>query len=44
MSAGSLIGAALGGVAIGFAPVGVIKAVPGFVLIGAAAKIAVSNH
>ena len=44
MSAGSLIGAALGAVAVGFAPVGAIKAVLGFVLIAAAAKVAVSKH
>jgi uncharacterized membrane protein YfcA len=41
MSAGSLIGAALGGLAVGFAPIGAIKAILGFVLIAAAAKIAV---
>jgi uncharacterized membrane protein YfcA len=44
MSAGSLIGAALGGIAVGFAPVGAIKAVLGFVLIAAAAKVAISQH
>jgi len=44
MSAGSLIGAALGGVAVGFTPVGAIKAVLGFVLIAAAAKVAVSKQ
>jgi uncharacterized membrane protein YfcA len=44
MSAGSLIGAALGGLAVGFAPVGAIKVVLGFVLIAAAAKVAVSRH
>jgi uncharacterized protein len=44
MSAGSLIGAALGGMAVGFAPVGAIKAVLGFVLITAAAKVAVSKY
>jgi uncharacterized membrane protein YfcA len=44
MSVGSLIGAALGGSAVGFAPVGAIKAVLGFVLIAAAAKVAVSKH
>jgi uncharacterized membrane protein YfcA len=44
MSVGSLIGAALGGMALGFAPVGAIKAVLGFVLIAAAAKVAVSKH
>jgi uncharacterized membrane protein YfcA len=40
MSAGSLIGAGLGGLAVGLAPVGVIKVVLGFVLIAAAAKVA----
>ena len=44
MSAGSLIGAGLGGLAVGFAPVAAIKAVLGFVLIAAAAKVAVSKH
>jgi uncharacterized membrane protein YfcA len=44
MSVGSLIGAALGGIAVGFAPVAAIKAVLGFVLIAAAAKVAVSKH
>jgi uncharacterized membrane protein YfcA len=44
MSAGSLIGAALGGIAVGFAPVEAIKAILGFVLIAAAAKVAVSKH
>ena len=44
MSAGSLFGAALGGIAVGFAPVGAIKAVLGFALIAASAKIAVSKH
>jgi uncharacterized membrane protein YfcA len=44
MSAGSLIGAALGGIAVGFAPVGAIKAILGCVLIAAAAKVAVSKH
>jgi uncharacterized membrane protein YfcA len=44
MSAGSLIGAALGGLAVGFAPVGAIKAILGFVLIAAAAKVAASKH
>src|SRR5262245_107120 len=44
MSAGSLIGAGLGGMAVGFAPVGAIKAVLGFVLIAAAAKVAFSKH
>jgi len=44
MSAGSLIGAGLGALAVGFAPVGAIKAVLGLVLIAAAAKVAVSKH
>ena len=44
MSVGSLIGAALGAMAVGFAPVGAIKAVLGFVLMAAAAKVAVSKH
>ena len=44
MSAGSLMGAALGGMAVGFAPVDAIKVVLGFVLIAAAAKVAVSKH
>jgi uncharacterized membrane protein YfcA len=44
MSAGSLIGAALGGMAVGFAPVGAIKALLGLVLIAAAAKVAVSKR
>jgi uncharacterized membrane protein YfcA len=44
MSAGSLIGAALGGLAVGFAPVAAIKTILGFVLIAAAAKVAVSKH
>jgi uncharacterized membrane protein YfcA len=44
MSAGSLIGAALGGMAVGFAPVAAIKATLGFVLIAAATKVAVSKH
>ena len=44
MSFGSLIGAALGGMAVGFAPVGAIKTVLGFVLIAAAAKVAISKH
>ena len=44
MSAGSLIGAALGGLAVGFAPVGAIKVVLGLVLIAAATKVAVSKH
>jgi uncharacterized protein len=44
MSAGSLIGAALGGMAVGFAPVAFIKATLGVVLIAAAVKVAVSKH
>jgi uncharacterized protein len=44
MSAGSLIGAALGGMAVGFAPVGLIKTLLGLVLLAAAAKVAVSKH
>jgi hypothetical protein len=44
MSAGSLIGAALGGLAVGFAPVGLVKVVLGVVLIAAAAKVAISQH
>jgi uncharacterized protein len=44
MSAGSLIGAALGGMAVGFAPVGAIKIVLGLVLLAAAAKVTVSKH
>jgi uncharacterized membrane protein YfcA len=44
MSAGSVIGAALGGMVVGFAPVATIKAVLGFALIAAAAKIAISKH
>jgi uncharacterized protein len=44
MSVGSLIGAALGAMAVGVAPVGAIKAVLGFVLIAAAAKVAISTH
>ena len=44
MSMGSLIGAALGGMAVGFAPVGAIKVILGVVLIAAAAKVAVSEH
>jgi uncharacterized membrane protein YfcA len=44
MLAGSLIGAALGGLAFGFAPVTFIKATLGVVLIAAAAKVAVSKH
>ena len=44
MSAGSLIGAALGGLAVGFAPVGFVKVVLGVVLIAAAAKVAISQH
>ena len=44
MSASSLIGVALGGMAVGFAPVGAIKTILGLVLIAAAAKVAVSRH
>ena len=44
MSAGSLIGAALGGLAVAFAPVAAIKTVLGFVPIAAAAKVAVSKR
>jgi uncharacterized membrane protein YfcA len=44
MSAGSLIGAALGGLAVGFAPVAAVKVILGFVLMGAAAKVALSRH
>ena len=44
MSAGSLIGAALGGLAVGFAPVAAIKVILGFVLMAAAAKVAGSKH
>ena len=44
MSAGSLIGAALGGLAVGFAPVDFVKVVLGAVLIAAAAKVAISLH
>jgi uncharacterized membrane protein YfcA len=44
MTAGSLIGAALGGLAVGFAPVDFIKVVLGVVLIVAAAKVAISQH
>jgi uncharacterized protein len=44
MSAGSLIGAALGGMTVGFAPVGVIKLILGLVLIAAATKVVVSRH
>jgi uncharacterized membrane protein YfcA len=44
MSAGSLIGAGLGGLAVGFAPVVAIKAILGSVLIAAAVKVAVSKH
>jgi uncharacterized membrane protein YfcA len=43
MSVGSLVGAALGGIAVGFAPVVAIKALLGCVLIAAAAKVAVSK-
>jgi uncharacterized membrane protein YfcA len=44
MSAGSLTGAALGGLAVGFAPVAAIKVILGFVLMAAAAKVALSRH
>jgi uncharacterized protein len=44
MSVGSLIGAALGGMALNLAPVAAIKAILGFVLIAAAAKVAFSKH
>ena len=44
MSADSLIGAALGGMAVGFASVAAIKVILGVVLIAAAAKVAVSKH
>jgi uncharacterized membrane protein YfcA len=44
MSLGSLIGAALGGLAVGLAPVEAIKSVLGFVVIAAAAKVVVSKH
>ena len=44
MSAGSLIGAALGGLAVGFAPVAAIKVILGLVLMAAAAKVALSKH
>jgi uncharacterized membrane protein YfcA len=44
MAAGSLIGAALGGMAVGFAPVAAIKVILGFVLIAAAAKVAISKR
>jgi uncharacterized membrane protein YfcA len=44
MSAGSLIGAALGALAVGFAPVAAIKVILGFVLIAAAAKVAVTKR
>ena len=40
MSSGSLIGAALGGLAIAFAPTVFLKVLLGTVLIAAAAKIA----
>jgi hypothetical protein len=42
MSAGSLIGAALGGMAVGFTPVAAIKTILGFVLIAAAAKVSLT--
>ena len=44
VSVGSLLGAGLGGLAVGFAPVGAIKVVLGFVSIAAAARVAVSKH
>jgi uncharacterized membrane protein YfcA len=44
MSAGSLIGAAIGGLAVGFAPVVLIKVVLGGVLVAAAAKVGTSKH
>jgi uncharacterized membrane protein YfcA len=44
MSAGSLVGVALGGLAVGVAPAAAIKALLGFVLIAAAAKVAFSKH
>jgi hypothetical protein len=44
MSAGSLIGAALRGLAVGVAPVAAIKAILGFVLIAAGVKVALSKH
>ena len=44
MSAGSLIGAALGGLAVGFAPVAAIKVILGSVLIAAATKVALSKR
>jgi uncharacterized membrane protein YfcA len=44
MSAGSLIGAALGGLAVGFAPVTAIKVILALVLLAAAAKVALSKH
>jgi uncharacterized membrane protein YfcA len=44
MSAGSLIGVALGAMAVGFAPVAAIKTILGFVLIAAAAKVAISKN
>jgi uncharacterized protein len=44
MSAGSLVGAALGGIAVGFAPVVAVKALLGCILIAAAAKVAVSEY
>jgi uncharacterized membrane protein YfcA len=43
MSAGSLIGAAIGGLAVGFAPVSFVKTVLAIVLIAAAAKVATSR-
>jgi hypothetical protein len=44
MSAGSLVGAALGGMAVGFAPIGAIKALFGFVLLAAGVKVTTSQH
>jgi uncharacterized membrane protein YfcA len=44
MSAGSLIGATLGGLVVGVAPVAAIKAILGFVLIAAGVKVALSKH
>ena len=44
MSAGSLIGAALGGLAVGFAPVAALKVILGSVLIAAATKVALSKR
>jgi uncharacterized protein len=44
MSAGSLIGTALGAMAVGFAPAAAIKAILGLVLIAAAIKVAISKY